>query len=155
MSQITPGRCVYVPRVVAVAWKEKGEKKEQKITSVPPLCTQISSLQQHQLFSCPGLTSPMGRGTRRKKPKHNSVHCWFHAVKEKSSPRVPLANKSHPECALITMQTRSLKALLSITMSPVLSADRPEEEGGGAEGGVGRGWEWKREWNLWRRPRQL
>lgn len=52
---------------------------------------------------------------------------------------MPHANKSHPECALITMQTRSLKALLSITMSPVLSADRPEEEGGGAggRGGVG------------------
>lgn len=44
---------------------------------------------------------------------------------------MPHANKSRPECALIAMQTRSLKALLSITMSPALSADRPEEEEGG------------------------
>lgn len=50
---------------------------------------------------------------------------------------MPHANKSRPECALIAMQTRSLKALLSITMSPALSADRPEEEEGGR--GVGGG----------------
>lgn len=47
---------------------------------------------------------------------------------------MPHANKSRPECALIAMQTRSLKALLSITMSPALSADRPEEEEEGGEG---------------------
>lgn len=42
----------------------------------------------------------------REKPKHNTVQCRFHAVKEKFSPRVPHANKTCPECELIAMQTR-------------------------------------------------
>lgn len=135
-------------------WQSLGLKKkresEQKRTSLPPLYPDFFFATEPTLFSPRSYLSQALR-RRRKKPKHNSVHCWFHAVKEKSSPRVPHANKSHPECALIAMQTRSLKALLSITMSPVLSADRPEEEGGGAGGGAGG----EAEWNLWRRPRQL
>lgn len=124
-------------------WQSLGKKEKIKSRKLPAslLCVpRVLLYNRRQLFFSSSPRSylsqePRRRRGKKKKPKHNSVHCRFHAVKEKSSPRVPHANKSHPECALITMQTRSLKALLSITMSPVLSADRPEEEGGGAESG--------------------
>lgn len=96
LSQITPGRCTYIQE----SCQSFGEKKQKLSIRWASLLLQ-NICNRSNSFS---LTQVSLSG--REKPKHKTVQCRFHAVKEKSSPRVPHANKTCPECALIAMQTR-------------------------------------------------
>ena len=125
MSLITPGTCI----------------------NTSPNCANHLEENTHRDLSASRDTCNNSKHSRShfckwRKSQNNTFHCWFHAVKEKSSPGVPRANKTCPVCAFIAMQNRfpmlqhHLRPLLSITMSRALRADGPLEEESGTCGEV-------------------